>query len=68
METKTQWEVGMSCEGCATAVKSVLGKTAGVTSVQTDVASKKVTVSGTASSADILAAIKKTGKSVQQIS
>eukprot|EP00979_Chaetoceros_neogracilis_P014451 scaffold4640_cov283-Chaetoceros_neogracile.AAC.28 len=37
-------EVGMTCEGCAGAVKRILGKMDGVTNVQADVDAKTVTV------------------------
>jgi len=42
--TETRFDVGMTCEGCASAVKRILGKIDGVTDVHTDVASKKVVV------------------------
>uniref|UniRef100_A0A6B2LYP9 HMA domain-containing protein n=1 Tax=Arcella intermedia TaxID=1963864 RepID=A0A6B2LYP9_9EUKA len=64
-EATTTWEVGMTCEGCAKAVKGSLSKVAGVTSVTTDVPSKKVTVVGSASKDAVEAAIKKTGKPVK---
>eukprot|EP00545_Synedropsis_sp_CCMP1620_P006489 CAMPEP_0119013308 /NCGR_PEP_ID=MMETSP1176-20130426/8383_1 /TAXON_ID=265551 /ORGANISM="Synedropsis recta cf, Strain CCMP1620" /LENGTH=72 /DNA_ID=CAMNT_0006966395 /DNA_START=88 /DNA_END=306 /DNA_ORIENTATION=+ len=40
----TEFNVGMTCEGCASAVKRILGKMDGVTDIQTDVATKKVLV------------------------
>lgn len=42
--TETQFDVGMTCEGCANAVKRILGKVEGVTDIQTDVGTKKVVV------------------------
>ena len=36
----------MTCEGCANAVKRILGKLEGVTAVTTDVATKTVVVTG----------------------
>lgn len=42
--TQTEFNVGMTCEGCASAVKRILGKFDGVTDIQTDVATKKVVV------------------------
>ena len=45
-DANAAFRVGMTCEGCANAVKRVLGKQEGVTSVVTDVAAKHVTVHG----------------------
>eukprot|EP00544_Gedaniella_sp_CCMP2646_P010546 CAMPEP_0202494150 /NCGR_PEP_ID=MMETSP1361-20130828/10823_1 /ASSEMBLY_ACC=CAM_ASM_000849 /TAXON_ID=210615 /ORGANISM="Staurosira complex sp., Strain CCMP2646" /LENGTH=74 /DNA_ID=CAMNT_0049124565 /DNA_START=56 /DNA_END=280 /DNA_ORIENTATION=+ len=42
--TETRFDVGMTCEGCASAVKRILGKIDGVNDVQTDVAAKTVVV------------------------
>lgn len=42
METKFQ--VGMTCSGCADAVRRILGKIEGVKSIDTDLDSKVVTV------------------------
>lgn len=55
------FNVSMTCEGCANAVKRVLGKVGGVDAVVTDVPAKKVTVTGTADSDVMLAALKKWG-------
>eukprot|EP00568_Trieres_chinensis_P007143 CAMPEP_0183309298 /NCGR_PEP_ID=MMETSP0160_2-20130417/24909_1 /TAXON_ID=2839 ORGANISM="Odontella Sinensis, Strain Grunow 1884" /NCGR_SAMPLE_ID=MMETSP0160_2 /ASSEMBLY_ACC=CAM_ASM_000250 /LENGTH=77 /DNA_ID=CAMNT_0025473307 /DNA_START=101 /DNA_END=337 /DNA_ORIENTATION=+ len=38
------FDVGMTCEGCAGAVKRILGKVDGVNNVDADVAAKRVTV------------------------
>lgn len=63
------FHVGMTCDGCAGAVKRVLGKIDGVQEVTTDVAAKRVTVSGSADAQVMLAALKKwgdaAGKSVE---
>eukprot|EP01041_Mallomonas_annulata_P007575 gene7575-15529_t len=40
----TSFKVGMTCEGCANAVKRILGKFPGVTDIVTDVESKIVQV------------------------
>eukprot|EP00559_Dactyliosolen_fragilissimus_P008210 CAMPEP_0184855688 /NCGR_PEP_ID=MMETSP0580-20130426/844_1 /TAXON_ID=1118495 /ORGANISM="Dactyliosolen fragilissimus" /LENGTH=60 /DNA_ID=CAMNT_0027350253 /DNA_START=35 /DNA_END=214 /DNA_ORIENTATION=+ len=37
-------EVGMTCEGCASAIKKILGKLDGVIDVETDVVSKSVKI------------------------
>eukprot|EP00551_Chaetoceros_affinis_P007760 CAMPEP_0203669078 /NCGR_PEP_ID=MMETSP0090-20130426/5545_1 /ASSEMBLY_ACC=CAM_ASM_001088 /TAXON_ID=426623 /ORGANISM="Chaetoceros affinis, Strain CCMP159" /LENGTH=73 /DNA_ID=CAMNT_0050533673 /DNA_START=104 /DNA_END=325 /DNA_ORIENTATION=- len=44
MTDTTILDVGMTCEGCAGAVKRILGKVEGVSSVETNVDEKKVTV------------------------
>lgn len=58
----------MTCEGCAGAIKRLLGKMEGVTSVVTDVAAKSVVVEGSTQEA-LLEALKKwaaaSGKSVE---
>ena len=58
----------MTCDGCAAAVKRVLGRVAGVSSVETDVAAQLVVVRGTCANEPVLYALKKwgdaTGKSV----
>ncbi len=58
----------MTCEGCARAVRNMLGKVQGVQDIQIDVPTKKVTVTGSASTDDMLAAIKKTGKETSLVS
>jgi len=42
--TTTKFQVGMTCEGCANAIKRILGKIEGVSDVQTDVQAKSVVV------------------------
>jgi len=44
MTKETKFNVGMTCEGCASAVKRILGKVDGVQSVDTDVDAKTVVV------------------------
>ncbi|KAG7341463.1 heavy-metal-associated domain containing protein [Nitzschia inconspicua] len=41
---ETKFEVGMTCEGCANAVKRILGKIDGVTNVDANVEAKTVIV------------------------
>jgi len=60
--TKYEFNVAMTCNGCANAVRGVLSKTPGVTDIQIDVPTKTVVVTATASAAEVEAAIKKTGK------
>lgn len=45
---QTEFKVAMTCEGCAKAVRAILSKTEGVQSVDIDVASQKVVVTGPA--------------------
>lgn len=47
-DTLTLTVPGMSCEHCVAAVKGEVGKLAGVSTVDVDLASKVVTVTGTA--------------------
>eukprot|EP00578_Thalassiosira_sp_NH16_P030844 CAMPEP_0181077244 /NCGR_PEP_ID=MMETSP1071-20121207/849_1 /TAXON_ID=35127 /ORGANISM="Thalassiosira sp., Strain NH16" /LENGTH=73 /DNA_ID=CAMNT_0023158479 /DNA_START=103 /DNA_END=324 /DNA_ORIENTATION=- len=42
--TETRFDVGMTCDGCANAVKRILGKIDGVTNIDTNVEEKKVVV------------------------
>jgi len=44
MPAQTKFSVGMTCEGCASAVKRILTKVEGVSDVHTDVAAKSVVV------------------------
>ena len=44
---KTKFEVGMTCEGCASAVKRILTKVEGVSNITTSVADKTVFVEST---------------------
>ena len=64
MNVKLVFRVGMTCAGCAKAVRSVLEKTPGVDGVAIDVATQQVIVTGTASKQSVMDAISKTGKSV----
>ena len=89
-----EFQVAMTCEGCAKAVRTLVSKVPGmlfactlasrcrggaedltffwvqlgVEEVNIDVAKKQVLVKGTASSDDLLAAIKKTGKETTLVS
>ena len=49
----------MTCGGCENAIKRVLGKVEGVTSVETSVEKKSVVVNGTAAPEIMLAALQK---------
>jgi len=62
-----KYTVAMTCGGCERAVNSVLTKTAGVSKVSIDLPSKEVIVEGTATRAEVEAALKKTGKAFQLI-
>eukprot|EP00537_Pseudo-nitzschia_pungens_P010267 CAMPEP_0172389226 /NCGR_PEP_ID=MMETSP1061-20121228/6179_1 /TAXON_ID=37318 /ORGANISM="Pseudo-nitzschia pungens, Strain cf. pungens" /LENGTH=73 /DNA_ID=CAMNT_0013119335 /DNA_START=49 /DNA_END=270 /DNA_ORIENTATION=- len=42
--TETKFDVGMTCDGCANAVKRILKKIEGVTEIVTDVDAKSVVV------------------------
>ncbi|KAJ7970557.1 Copper transport protein like [Quillaja saponaria] len=55
-------KVGMSCEGCAGAVKRVLGKMEGVESYDIDLKEQKVTVKGNVQPESVLQTVSKTGK------
>jgi copper chaperone len=63
MQTRTILVTGMSCEHCASAVRAEVGKLAGVTSVQVDVAAGKVQVTADPfpGGADLRAAIAEAG-------
>ena len=65
---KMHFRVGMTCGGCEKAVRTVLSHLAGVKTVDIDLGAKLVTVSGTATKEECLAALKKTGKSVEPVS
>ena len=54
----------MTCEGCAKVAIALLSKQEGVTKVQTDVAAKTVTVTGSADPQALVATLSKTGKAV----
>ncbi|XP_076176700.1 antioxidant 1 copper chaperone isoform X1 [Ptiloglossa arizonensis] len=60
-----EFNVEMMCEGCANAVTNVLNKKEGVTNVQIDLEEKKVFVSCTLTSDEVLQVIRKTGKPCQ---
>ncbi|KAL3816124.1 hypothetical protein ACHAXA_011621 [Cyclostephanos tholiformis] len=68
--TETRFDVGMTCEGCASAVKRILGKIDGVTDIETNVAAKTVVVTHAdgVSASEMLEMLKKwsqaSGKSV----
>ncbi|KAL7496912.1 hypothetical protein ACHAWT_005150 [Skeletonema menzelii] len=68
--TETRFDVGMTCEGCANAVKRILGKVDGVSDIQTSVEAKSVVVvhDESVSKDDLLAKLQKwsaaSGKSV----
>ncbi|KAF7131769.1 hypothetical protein RHSIM_Rhsim09G0143200 [Rhododendron simsii] len=55
-------KVGMSCEGCAGAVRRVLGKMDGVESYDIDMKEQKVTVIGNVQPDAVLQTVSKTGK------
>ena len=65
MSQEVVLRVDMMCEGCAGAVKRVLGKVEGVESFDVDVATKKVTVRGTATAETLLEKVAKTGKATE---
>lgn len=52
----------MTCNGCANAVRGVLSKLDGVQSIEIDVPTQKVVVTGSTPADVLLATIKKTGK------
>ncbi|XP_076641803.1 antioxidant 1 copper chaperone [Halictus rubicundus] len=60
-----EFQVEMTCEGCANAVTNVLTKKEGVNNVQIDLANKKVLVTSSLSSDEVSNVIKKTGKACQ---
>ncbi|OIW01522.1 hypothetical protein TanjilG_19448 [Lupinus angustifolius] len=55
-------KVAMSCEGCAGAVKRVLGKLDGVESYDIDLKEQKVVVQGNVQPDIVLQTVSKTGK------
>ena len=61
---QTQFNVGMTCNGCANAVNKILTKIEGVVKIDADVPNKKVIVTHTeaAKSDDMLKALKKWGE------
>ena len=62
MSTTTKYNHAMTCESCARAATALLSKVPGVEKVETDVPSKTVTVTGTASPDTVIATLRKTGK------
>ncbi|XP_022663678.1 copper transport protein ATOX1-like [Varroa jacobsoni] len=64
-----EFEVEMTCEGCSGAVKRVLGKLdgQGVTKVEIDLPNKRVFITSTLTSDQLLEVIKKTGKNCSYI-
>ncbi|VDI13278.1 copper transport protein ATOX1-like isoform X1 [Mytilus galloprovincialis] len=65
MSQTYQFNMEMTCEGCANAAKRVLGKQGDkVTEVVTDVPTKTVTVTSTLSADEVLEVLKKTNIAV----
>ncbi|XP_025087966.1 copper transport protein ATOX1-like [Pomacea canaliculata] len=65
MASVFEFNMEMTCEGCANAAKKVLGKHPHeVTSVETDVGAQRVLVTSTLSSDQLLEILEKTGKKV----
>lgn len=68
------FNAGMTCEGCAAAIKRILNKIEGVSDVNTDVSAKKVvvTASNEVSKDEVFAKLMKwsnaSGKSVEMAS
>ncbi|CAL7937138.1 unnamed protein product [Xylocopa violacea] len=60
-----EFNVEMTCEGCSNAVTNVLNRKEGVNGIQIDLEGKKVFVTSTLPSEEILKVIKKTGKTCQ---
>ncbi|XP_012136652.2 antioxidant 1 copper chaperone [Megachile rotundata] len=60
-----EFGVEMTCQGCANAVTNVLNKKEGVNDIQVDLDTKKIFVTSTLSSDEILQTIKKSGKACQ---
>ncbi|XP_076235859.1 antioxidant 1 copper chaperone isoform X1 [Calliopsis andreniformis] len=57
-----EFNVEMTCEGCANSITNVLNKKKGVDQIQIDLEGKKVFVTSSLSSEEVLQVIKKTGK------
>jgi len=62
MSKKLEFEVDMMCNGCATAVRGVVGRVPGVEKLDVSWENNQVIVDGTADADTILAVIKRTGK------
>lgn len=60
-----EFNVEMTCEGCASSVTNVLNKKEGINGVQIELEEKKVFVTSTLPSEEVLQVIKKTGKPCQ---
>ena len=62
-------KVAMACSGCSAAVERVLGKTPGVTSVETNLDDQRVVVvtDGSVGKDKVLAVVAKTGKACELV-
>ncbi|XP_076620236.1 antioxidant 1 copper chaperone [Colletes latitarsis] len=60
-----EFNVEMTCDGCANAVTNVLNKKEGVTDIKIDLEGRKVSVTSILPSDEVLQVIKKTGKQCQ---
>jgi copper chaperone len=58
-QAETRFKVQMTCDGCANAVKRVLGKVEGVAAVEADVPAQSVVVKGSAAPDAMLAALQR---------
>ncbi|XP_078602737.1 copper transport protein ATOX1-like [Branchiostoma floridae x Branchiostoma japonicum] len=68
MATQThEFTVEMTCEGCSGAVTRVLTKKEGVDNFDIDLPGKKVFVTSSLSSDEILETLKKTGKATNYV-
>ncbi|XP_050415408.1 copper transport protein ATOX1 [Patella vulgata] len=66
-DKKHEFQMEMTCEGCAGAAQRVLGKLEGVSNVETSVADQRVLVTSNLSSDILLETLKKTGKACSYI-
>ncbi|KAK4054424.1 Cytosolic copper metallochaperone [Microbotryomycetes sp. JL201] len=64
-ESTYKFDVVMTCSGCSGAIERVLKKTEGISSYNVSLADQQVLVNTTVPYDDILAKIKKTGKTVK---
>ena len=60
-------QVAMTCGGCEKAVRALVSKTPGVTSVDVDLETKRVKVTGTATKDLLLERINKAGKATEYL-
>lgn len=60
-----EFSVEMTCDGCVNAVTNVLNKKEGVNGVEINLPERKVLVTSSLTSDEVLNVIKKTGKSCQ---